>query len=38
MRKAQLLKSLDDLKAQGLLTEEEYADKRAKLLSEDPPA
>ena len=38
MRKAQLLKNLDDLKAHGLLTDEEYAAKRAKLLSEDPPA
>ena len=38
MRKAQLLKSLDDLKAHGLLTDEEYAEKRQKLLSEDPPA
>ena len=38
MRKAQLLKNLDDLKAHGLLTDEEYAATRAKLLSEDPPA
>src|SRR5262249_2632099 len=36
MKKAQLLRSLDDLKAHGLLTEDEYAEKRAKLLTEDP--
>jgi len=35
MKKAQLLRSLDDLKAHGLLTEDEYAEKRAKLLTED---
>ena len=37
MRKAQLLKSLDDLKAHGLLTDEEYAEKRSKLLAADDP-
>jgi uncharacterized membrane protein YeaQ/YmgE (transglycosylase-associated protein family) len=36
MQKAQLLKSLDDLRAHGLLTDEEYAEKRAKLLGEGP--
>ena len=35
MRRAQLLKGLDDLKAHGLLTDEEYAEKRAKLLAGD---
>lgn len=38
MQKARLLKSLDDLRAHGLLTDEEYAAKRAKVLSDDPPA
>ena len=37
MHKAQLLKSLDDLRAHGLLTDDEYAEKRAKLLSGDCP-
>jgi uncharacterized membrane protein YeaQ/YmgE (transglycosylase-associated protein family) len=37
MQKAQLLKSLDDLRAHGLLTDEEYAEKRTKLLSGDGP-
>ena len=32
VRKAQLLKSLDDLRAHDLLTDEEYREKRAKLL------
>jgi len=38
-RKAQLLKSLDDLRRSGLLTDEEYQAKRAKLLGSDdsPP-
>ena len=38
MRKAQLLKSLDDLHAHGLLTDEEHARKRQALLGQDPPA
>jgi uncharacterized membrane protein YeaQ/YmgE (transglycosylase-associated protein family) len=38
VRKAQLLKGLDDLKAHGLLTDAEYQEKRAKILSgEGPP-
>lgn len=40
-RRAQLLKSLDDLRRTGLLTDEEYREKRAKLLADDdssPPA
>ena len=37
MQKARLLKSLDDLRAHGLLTDEEHAEKRAKLLSGDGP-
>jgi uncharacterized membrane protein YeaQ/YmgE (transglycosylase-associated protein family) len=32
MQKAQLLKGLDDLRANGLLTDDEYREKRAKLL------
>jgi len=37
-RRAQLLKGLDDLHRNGLLTDEEYAEKRAKLLGgNDPP-
>jgi uncharacterized membrane protein YeaQ/YmgE (transglycosylase-associated protein family) len=37
-RRAQLLKGLDDLHRNGLLTDEEYRAKRAKLLSgEEPP-
>jgi uncharacterized membrane protein YeaQ/YmgE (transglycosylase-associated protein family) len=35
IRRAQLLKGLDDLKANGLLTDEEYREKRAKLLRGD---
>ncbi len=35
LQKAQLLKSLDDLRRQGLLTDEEYRAKRAKLLGSD---
>jgi len=35
MQKAQLLKGLDDLRAQGLLTDEEYQEKRAKILRGD---
>ncbi len=35
IRKAQLLKGLDDLKAHGLLTDEEYQEKRAKVLAGD---
>jgi len=38
MQKAQLLKSLDELRAHGLLTDDEYAEKRAKVLSDEPPA
>jgi uncharacterized membrane protein YeaQ/YmgE (transglycosylase-associated protein family) len=39
MRKAQLLKSLDDLHRSGLLTDDEYAEKRRKVLgAEEPPA
>ena len=37
MHRAQLLKSLDDLREHGLLTDDEYAEKRAKLLSGDGP-
>src|SRR5438552_7673886 len=37
IRKAQLLKGLDDLKAHGLLTDEEYQEKRAKVLSGEDP-
>ena len=37
-RKAQLLKSLDDLHRNGLLTDEEYQQKRAKLLGDDHPS
>ena len=37
MNRAQLLKSLDDLRAHGLLTDDEYAEKRAKLLSGNGP-
>ena len=36
MRKAQLLKGLEDLHRNGLLTDEEYRDKRAKLLGDEP--
>jgi uncharacterized membrane protein YeaQ/YmgE (transglycosylase-associated protein family) len=35
MRRAQLLKGLDDLRAHGLLTDEEYQEKRARILSGD---
>ena len=41
LRRAQLLKSLDDLHRSGMLTDEEYRQKRAKLLADDdsaPPA
>jgi uncharacterized membrane protein YeaQ/YmgE (transglycosylase-associated protein family) len=37
IRKAQLLKGLDDLKAHGLLTDDEYQQKRAKVLSGEDP-
>jgi uncharacterized membrane protein YeaQ/YmgE (transglycosylase-associated protein family) len=37
MQKAQLLRALDELHANGLLTDEEYTEKRAKLLGGDPP-
>ncbi len=37
IRRAQLLKGLDDLKAHGLLTDEEYREKRAKILGGDEP-
>lgn len=38
-RRAQLLRSLDDLYRNGFLTDEEYQEKRAKLLSgEDSPS
>jgi uncharacterized membrane protein YeaQ/YmgE (transglycosylase-associated protein family) len=33
MQKAQLLKSLDDLRAHGLLSDDEYAEKRRRLLA-----
>ena len=35
VQKAQLLKHLDDLRANGLLTDEEYQEKRAKILRGD---
>ncbi len=35
--RAQLLKGLEDLRANGLLTEEEYREKRARLLRGDGP-
>jgi uncharacterized membrane protein YeaQ/YmgE (transglycosylase-associated protein family) len=35
VQKARLLKGLDDLRANGLLTDEEYQEKRAKLLGGD---
>jgi len=35
VQKAQLLKGLDDLRANGLLTDEEYQEKRAKILRGD---
>ena len=35
VQKAQLLKGLDDLKAHGLLTDEEYQEKRARILRGD---
>ena len=40
VQRAQLLRNVDDLKANGLLTEEEYQEKRARVLrgSDDPPA
>jgi uncharacterized membrane protein YeaQ/YmgE (transglycosylase-associated protein family) len=41
MQQAQLLKSLDDLRSHGLLSDEEYAEKRRRLLAggdADPPA
>lgn len=42
IQKAQLLKGLEDLRAGGLLTQEEYLEKRAKILKGDetgqPPA
>jgi uncharacterized membrane protein YeaQ/YmgE (transglycosylase-associated protein family) len=40
VQKAQLLKGLDDLRANGLLTDEEYEAKRSKVLGGDsgPPA
>jgi hypothetical protein len=37
LRRAQLLKGLDDLHRNGLLTDEEYQEKRAKLLGGDQP-
>jgi uncharacterized membrane protein YeaQ/YmgE (transglycosylase-associated protein family) len=37
MQKAQLLKGLDALRANGLLTDEEYQEKRAKILRGDDP-
>lgn len=37
VRRAQLLKSLDDLHRNGLLTDEEYRAKRAKLVGGDDP-
>jgi uncharacterized membrane protein YeaQ/YmgE (transglycosylase-associated protein family) len=35
VQKAQLLKGLDDLRANGLLTDEEYQEKRARVLGAD---
>lgn len=38
-RRAQLLKSLDDLHRSGMLTDDEYQEKRARLLGgSEPPA
>jgi uncharacterized membrane protein YeaQ/YmgE (transglycosylase-associated protein family) len=37
VQKAQLLKGLDDLRANGVLTDEEYQEKRAKILSGNDP-
>jgi uncharacterized membrane protein YeaQ/YmgE (transglycosylase-associated protein family) len=37
VQKAQLLKGLDDLRANGVLTDEEYQEKRAKVLRGDDP-
>jgi uncharacterized membrane protein YeaQ/YmgE (transglycosylase-associated protein family) len=37
MQKAQLLRGLDDLRASGVLTDEEYQEKRAKILRGDDP-
>lgn len=37
-RKAQLLKGLEDLHRNGLLTDEEFQAKRSKLLADEPPA
>ena len=37
VQKAQLLKGLDDLRANGVLTDDEYQEKRAKILSGDDP-
>ena len=36
-RRAQLLKGLDDLHRNGLLTDEEYREKRSKLLADGQP-
>jgi hypothetical protein len=39
MQRAQLLKALDDLRAHGLLTDSEYAEKKQQLVTGgDPPA
>lgn len=38
VQKAQLLKALDDLRANGLLTEEEHRQKRDKILRGDEPS
>jgi len=37
VHRAQLMKGLDDLRAHGLLTDEEYQEKRAKILAGDEP-
>ena len=37
VQKAQLLKALDDLRSHGLLSDEEYQQKRTKLLAGDEP-
>jgi uncharacterized membrane protein YeaQ/YmgE (transglycosylase-associated protein family) len=37
VQKAQLLKGLDDLRANGVLTDQEYQEKRAKILRGDDP-
>jgi uncharacterized membrane protein YeaQ/YmgE (transglycosylase-associated protein family) len=38
IQRAQLLKGLDDLRANGLLSDEEYQEKRAKILRGEKPS